>query len=183
MNTRAQIVGTAPPNTLVRVVVADAAPDRPNIKHQPGGKVSGSVTSDGNGQWIFVPSQQLVPGQFVASASYVGENNKVFNARTVMFVVVDSKGNSVVASVSVQQRVALGLLCFGLLLFIYIFIVVRRNGGHFASRRAEKIEHDLEETSEEIHQLRDRLAQDEAQMRARSQLPPEPIIPPEQKNK
>jgi hypothetical protein len=160
VNTSAQITGTAPANTIVRVTITDAVPNRPNVAHIKGGKVSGVATSDKNGQWIYVPTI-LVPGQYTVQASFTGENNKMTQTGIVPFVIVDKEGNSYTAAVSLQRLIVLGLMAFAVLLFAYIFIVVRRNGGHFISREAELIEHEFEHAHEEIEALHKRLLQDE----------------------
>lgn len=162
VNTSAQVSGVGPANTLVHVTVTDTVADRPNIAHIAGGRVSGTVTSDKDGQWIYVPATRLVPGQYSAKAYYIGVDNKTINSPLVPFVVTDKAGNTVQPVFAVKRMVGIGLLGFAAVLFVCILILARRNGGRLRSREVARIQRELTSTQVELDQLKQRLARSES---------------------
>jgi hypothetical protein len=126
VNVSPQISGTAPPQTLVLVSMVDTDTGRGGVKHQPNGRIDGSVTSDANGQWVFVPQVDVVPGSFEVVASYVTDEGKTVQSAPMRFVVVNESGASAEPTTGFKWMVALVLLAVVLAIGFVIFRVVRK---------------------------------------------------------
>ena len=153
VNTAAQISGTAPPSTIVTVVITDTDTNRTGIVHQDTGKVEGTVTAGSDGNWTYVPQHQLVPGQFSVEASYTNDQNQVIDSRSVNFVVLNSKGSSVQVSNSLLRGLVIwGGLVIILIVAIVAFLINRRRRG------------DLKKITEDTNIIEEELARTAAEL-------------------
>lgn len=162
VNTSAQFIGTAPPGTIVSIVITDTDTNRVGIAHQPGGKVEGAVTTGSDGTWAYVPQHTLVPGQFSVQASYTSDQNAVVNSKAVRFVVLNSSGSSAQFSSSLLRRLIVwGGLAILLIVLIAVFFVNRRHKLNLKriDDNAQTIEHDLQETAEQLASTNARIAE------------------------
>lgn len=90
-NRNAEFRGTAYKNALVNITITDIDTGSVFIEHQDSGRVTGTATSDDNGNWSFVPQQQLIPGKFNISAA-IADSSRPSN--TINFYVTDENGAS-----------------------------------------------------------------------------------------
>ncbi|MBI5088818.1 MAG: hypothetical protein HZB15_08175, partial [Actinobacteria bacterium] len=126
VNVSPQVSGTAPPQTLVLVSIVDTDTGRGGVKHQPNGQIDGSVTSDANGQWVFVPQVDMVPGAFEATASYVTDDDRTVQSAPMRFVVVNESGASAEPTSGFPWMVALVLLAALLIAGFVAYRIIRR---------------------------------------------------------
>lgn len=121
INTNAQISGKAPQNTIVTVTILDTDTNVNTIAHEPNGRVEGTVTTDSNGDWTYVPQTQLVPGRFSVQASYTTPQNQSMQSATVDFVVVNALGSSEQLSTTALRQF---LIVTGSVLSVIVIVVV-----------------------------------------------------------
>lgn len=134
----AEFSGKGPKNTLITVEITDTDTSRPIIEHQKFGRVSGSATSDADGDWVFVPQDELVPGKFSVYATYKAQNQTV-KSEEVQFTVVDEGGSSGRLSTPTIRRLIIGIGVMLLVIITCIVVLVRRRHHHAESpgRRPE----------------------------------------------
>lgn len=140
--------GTAPKNTLINITVVDT--DTGNIfnEHQKTGRVNGSTTSDANGDWVFVPQQELVPGTFSVSAT-IANNSASIVSKEVVFSAVDETGRTSHLAMWVKYvLIGLSLLVLLVLAILLIRWWVRRRNEKESSATEEYY---VEETDERSH--------------------------------
>lgn len=158
INTNAQFTGQATANAIVKVVLTDADTSRSNIAHQPGGKVEASVTSDKDGNWVYVPHETLVPGQFTIQVTYSDGSGNEITSAAVAFSVVDSRGNSTVPSFGVKVIVALVIFAVLIVVLLLLRLLARkrqwpkRNFINIGKAPKESIE-EIAEVEKEIEEV------------------------------
>lgn len=159
VNTNIQITGTAPPNELVQIKIVDTDTNLPAIEHQSTPQLAGSVTTDTNGEWVFVPQQQLVPGQFSVQASHVSSDGsgQVHSSAVVKFVAVDATGSRGWLSKLIKRRILIAAGLFVLLLvWVYLAFVrkKRRQGSAVQSQATSTAEEEAAKPAvEEVSSL------------------------------
>lgn len=131
----AEFNGEAPKNTLVTIEITDADTNRPLVEHQKFGHISGSTTSDAEGDWVFVPQQELVPGKFTVQASYKdNKDGHVVKSEEYTFTVVDDGGSSGRFSDQTIRRILVGAIILGLILITVVIGLIHH---HRKKKRAQ----------------------------------------------
>ena len=92
VNTQLEITGTAPAAVLVSISIVDVDLTGTGTADTSTGGVNGSVTSDTDGLWAFVPGTTLAAGNFEARVSYTSDDQSIQTA-TARFVVVAAPGS------------------------------------------------------------------------------------------
>jgi hypothetical protein len=157
-----QITGTAPPSTIVKVVITDTDTGRAGVAHQPNGKVEGTVTAGNDGSWAYVPQHQLVPGPFAVEAVYTNDQNQEIESKTINFVVLSEGGSSVRVSSSLLRRLVIwGGLAIALIVLIVVFWTRRKRRMDLKriAKDTETIEEELEHTVEELTRTNEKIAE------------------------
>lgn len=162
INTNAQFTGQASANAIVRLTLTDTDTSRSNIAHQPGGKVEATVTTDKDGNWVYVPNESLVPGQFSVQAVYTDADGNSTTSAIVAFSVVDSRGNSTVPSFWVKAMIASVAIVVVVAALLLVRLFLRRTQPErrriFTRKRQNdselsEVEREIEEVSEGLEMM------------------------------
>lgn len=86
------ISGKAPAGALITVTIQDEDYQKTFQVHEMNLIFNGTTTSDKNGDWVFIPPSNLVPGRFSVSASYLNASNASVSVDKVFFTVADTNG-------------------------------------------------------------------------------------------
>ncbi|MFZ2189020.1 MAG: hypothetical protein WAV73_05675 [Candidatus Moraniibacteriota bacterium] len=94
VNTGVKFSGKTSPGVIVDVVVTDEDINRKFYQHQSSSRLNGNATADKNGEWVFIPQFQFVPGEYSATASFADAKLGTIQSNRVFFTIVDSDGAS-----------------------------------------------------------------------------------------
>jgi len=94
VNTGVKFSGKTSPGVIVDVVVTDEDNNRKFFQHQSSSRLNGNATADKNGEWVFIPQFQFVPGEYSATASFADAKLGTIQSGRVFFTIVDSNGAS-----------------------------------------------------------------------------------------
>jgi len=139
LQSNVQITGTAPDSTLINIVITDTDTSKALVAHQNNGQVEGSVTSDDNGNWVYTPQQQLVPGQFSVQASYTNPQQQTINSPAIKFTIITATGASEILSNDTRRT----FLAAGIIVVISVLSIII----HLNHRRRKRAYGEDEESS------------------------------------
>lgn len=117
VNTSAKILGKTMPNVLVEITIVDGDLHRKFIRHTNPARISGTTTSDKNGDWVYVPQYNLAPGETSVVAIYKDSKKGAISSEVVYFTISDDSG---AVSVPLISR---GWI-YGLLIFLAMAISI-----------------------------------------------------------
>ncbi|MFS8130859.1 MAG: hypothetical protein ACMG57_02675 [Candidatus Dojkabacteria bacterium] len=84
--------GQAPTGVIVTVTIQDEDYQKSFQVHEANLIINGTTTSDRKGDWVYVPSKNLVPGKYSIVAAFQNENNGSISTDKVFFTVADENG-------------------------------------------------------------------------------------------
>lgn len=84
--------GKAPTGVIVTVTIQDEDYQKAFQVHETNLIINGTTTSDRSGDWVYVPSKNLVPGKYSIVAAFQNENNGSISTDKIFFTVADENG-------------------------------------------------------------------------------------------
>jgi nucleoid-associated protein YgaU len=76
-------------------VIAGRSTPNSKVRIRDGGKTIGEVTSDGRGDWVFVPEKRLEPGSRMLTLSIVKDGQKVSESEDAVVLVIPEPGKNI----------------------------------------------------------------------------------------
>lgn len=126
-STSLTISGKAPAGALITVTIQDEDYQKTFQVHEMNLIFNGTTTSDKNGDWVFIPPSNLVPGRFSVSVSYLNASNASINTDKVFFSVADSSGSTSWFTIPGGTLLILTVLIIvALLIIIFKFVGVKK---------------------------------------------------------
>lgn len=124
------IKGTAPPGALITVTIQDEDYQNTFQAHEVNLLSNGTTTSDKNGEWIYIPATNLVPGRFSVVAAYQNANSGSISTDKIFFTVADNNGATSWFTIPGGTLIIILVLIIAFLVF-----VIFRVGGLKKKRR------------------------------------------------
>lgn len=118
------ISGKAPAGALITVTIQDEDYQKTFQVHEMNLIFNGTTTSDKNGDWVFIPPSNLVPGRFSVSASYLNASNASVSTDKVFFTVADVNGATSWFTIPGGT-----LLILTVLIIVALLIIIFKFGG------------------------------------------------------
>ncbi|MDA9975769.1 LysM peptidoglycan-binding domain-containing protein [Alphaproteobacteria bacterium] len=91
-------------------VIAGRARANTKVRILDGGKVIGGVTSDGRGDWVFVPTERLAPGSRVLSLSAGNDGLGRSESKEAVVLVIPKPGEDIAGSKFIGDRTPLAMV-------------------------------------------------------------------------
>lgn len=121
------ISGKAPAGVLITVTIQDEDYQKAFQVHEINLITNGTTTSDKNGDWVFIPATNLVPGRFSVSASYLNASNANVSVEKIFFTVADGNGSTSWFSIPGGTLIIIFVIIIIFLLFvIFRFVGVKK---------------------------------------------------------
>ncbi len=124
LNTNIKFSGKTSPGVIVNVTVSDEDLEKKFIQHQSSSKMGGNVTADKNGDWVYVPQFDFIPGEYSAVAYFSDPKLGSIQSERVFFTVVDGNGSSQWSIIS-KTWAWIGIVFLALAILSTAFLIFR----------------------------------------------------------
>jgi len=91
-------------------VIAGRSTPNTKIQIRDGGKIIGEVTSDGRGDWVFLPEMRLEPGNRVLTLSTVKDGETTSESEDAVVLVIPEPGKNIAGEESTEDRMPLAMI-------------------------------------------------------------------------
>jgi len=86
------VSGKAPSGVLITVTIQDEDYQKIFQVHEQNLITNATTTSDRNGDWIYIPSKNLVPGKYSITAAFQNDTTGTISTEKIFFTVADESG-------------------------------------------------------------------------------------------
>lgn len=115
------VAGKAPAEQIIEVTIQDEDYQNSFQVHQQSIITNLATTSDKNGDWVAVPTVNLVPGRFSVMASFQNGTSGIMSTDKIFFSIADNSGSTVQFTIPVEISIILVVILLILLVVLLIF--------------------------------------------------------------
>lgn len=90
-------------------VIAGRSVPNARVQIRDGGEIIGEVTSDGRGDWVFVPEKRLQPGSRVLTLSIEKDGETVSESENAVVLVIPEPGKNIAGAEAGEDRTPLAM--------------------------------------------------------------------------
>ncbi len=118
------VSGKAPAGVLITVTLQDEDYQKVFQVHEQNLITNATTTSDRNGDWVYIPSKNLVPGKYSVVAAFQNETTGSIGTEKIFFTVADDAGATSWFAIPGSTLI----IIFSVLIIAVIVIVFRITG-------------------------------------------------------